>query len=185
MLLAEPAPNRLAAPSALVPPPGFLPALSPHHIEPWTNPHGRSRATPAQRAGLAYEKKAKRHLSERFPGAVCGQWFRFQEGRSAPRCCQPDVLLFDRPTAHDDDCVITIVEIKIRFTETAWWQLTQLYRPIVEKYYRPKRIHLICMTRSFDPFVLTPEPTPFIDDLMSRSDGALTPGQVGIHIWRP
>lgn len=157
---------------ALAPPPGFSRCTKLHWVALCENPHPRrSRASPAQKAGLAYEKKAVSYLKQLFPNLIVGQWFKFSDGREN-RFCQTDAVNLDGDAA-------TIFEIKIRWTATAWWQLRELYSPVVRAAYQPKRIHLVCVTRAFDPAIPIPETINFVDDLRD-----LPPG-VNVHLWRP
>jgi len=149
-----------------LPPPGFIPlrkeqilnvtqALDPHYGK-------GGRSSLAQRAGLRYEKKVKAFLERTKPAAILGPWFRYwidsspedasglPRGRLA-RFCQPDAILFEKE-------VLTIIEIKIRWCELAYWQLKHLYLPVCISFYGPKVTRLICVTRNVDPFVQVPQP---------------------------
>jgi len=158
---------------ALAPPPGFSRCTKLHWVCKCENPHHkRSRSSPSQKAGLAYEKKAVAYLRGLFPDLIVGQWFKFSDGRDT-RFCQADAIHFDGETA-------AIFEIKIRWTATAWWQLHELYLPIVVAAYQPKRVRLVCVTRSFDPAIPVPGRIEFADNLKDVDAAG-----VAVHIWRP
>lgn len=165
----------------LLPPRGFTPVSAPSRVEMTSNPYIRrnSRSSSAQKAGLAYEKKAKEWLKLRDPeGLILGQWFKFFDGKV--RYCQPDALIFSKEG-------LTIVEMKIRFSDLAWWQLTRLYLPVMRKYFGTAvaNIRLICMTKSYDPAVVVPTRPVLIDDF---NTGWVEPGylhEVHVFLWRP
>lgn len=172
-----------ATPQALLPPPGFTFIERPTQVYLAKNPHPhRSRATGAQKAGLAYEKKAKRWLQERFGEGriVSGQWF-YALDAMRKRYAQPDVLVFPLGGVAERPDEVTIVEIKTSYCALAWWQLARLYAPIVGKFYQPRRTRLVCLTRTLDPLVHTPEEPVLLDDLESP----LEEGRVGVFLWRP
>lgn len=82
----------------------------------------------AKLAGMKYEKLVHNELAERYDGQYMpGPWIQFQSGTSSVwRPVQPDGLIIDVNLGR-----ITIVEIKLRHTKRAWWQLRQLYQPVV------------------------------------------------------
>lgn len=168
--------------SLLHPPRGFFPVRAEdlQYVHLAKNPHAgsRKRSSAAQRAGLAFEKKAKDFLSSSFPHAVPGQWFYYSDGFRR-RYCQPDFLIFDQPLSERPSC-LTIVEIKIRWTETAWWQLTHLYAPVVSHFYKPEALRLVCLTKSFDPAIPVAGSTSILDTL----DEELPIDNVGVFLWR-
>jgi len=149
-----------------LPPPGFIPLRKEQilNVTLALDPHGKDFRTKsgAQKAGLLYEKKTKEFLAREKPQAVLGPWFRYwtedhpedasglPRGRLA-RFCQPDAIIFEKE-------ILTIIEIKIRWCELAYWQLRHLYLPVCTSFYGPKVTRLICITRSVDPFVGVPQP---------------------------
>ncbi len=168
----------------LRPPPGFLPLTGCTAAWEAKNPHRdtrRRRKTGAQLAGLRYEKAAKEWLNAAYndPERLkLGPWLYARGSRSG--YCQPDALIssggWDRPER------ITIVEIKACWSLLAWWQLTARYAPVVQRLYQPNLLRLVCLTRSFDPFISTPEASLLIHSL----DAALPESPfVGVYLWRP
>jgi hypothetical protein len=107
--------------------------------------------TDAQLAGLRYEKKVKDALVVHFPKVEVGPWIEFRDAFGLRRC-QPDAILLDP---------LVVVEVKNHHDVRAWWQLRQLYAPVVEKLFG--RCPAVCeIVSSFDPAVPWPEATkPF------------------------
>jgi hypothetical protein len=107
-----------------------------------------------------------------------GPWLYFQEeGDRPPRWCQPDGLIIDVQTGR-----LTIVEVKYQHTGDAWWQLTQLYRPVLEKLF-PKRLwamQVVEVVKWYDASVLFPERVA----LLEIPNEPLRSG-FGVHIWKP
>lgn len=108
--------------------------LSSSHA-PW-----RAAATPQPAAalrhlrGLRYESAVRDGLAAWADAAdvsvAFGPWFRFSNSPdAAARFCQPDVLI-DSGVAGS---ALLLLEIKLQFEPRAWWQLAELYRPVVEK----------------------------------------------------
>lgn len=129
------------------------------------------RGSAAQRAGLRYERKALAHLAAELPGFSASPWFQYEcdaaEGR---RWCQPDGLLPDP---------LILFEVKIRSTSRAWWQLSQLYRPVVEKVFGRKVEGLVMVCRSFDPA----EPFP-VEVRHLEALSALAGEGLAVYSWR-
>lgn len=159
----------------LLPPRGFRPASNLLYVQDCANPFTRrSKSSRVQRSGLAYERKVKEMLRRRFGDrANLGQWFKFFDGYRT-RYCQPDAIV-------QEEEGILIVEIKLRFSDLAWWQLKELYLPVVRKYFRVPSCRLLCLCKSFDPnaAVCLPEIIPLIDNWNPR-----IPGCVYAQIWR-
>lgn len=68
---------------------------------------------------------------------LLGQWFSFSDD-NGPGFCQPDILLIT-------PALIFILECKLSYTDWAWPQLRQLYKPIVERVFeRPAITIQVC-----------------------------------------
>lgn len=126
----------------------------------------RSRKSPAQKAGLAYQKRIGKFLQPN-PSIGCswivdaGSWFAFTDSSSSRHYCQPDFLLLDTKNA---TCII--VEVKIRWTDAAWWQLERLYLPVLRRVYPHLSLLRVCICRSYDPAIRAPEEVVLCDDLL-------------------
>lgn len=101
----------------------------PQSIGVWRAPASftRERAdvpTPAQRLGLAYEKKVGRWISQ-FEPSLCrievGPWYFAQEPNTKQRAFQPDFLL------HFPEKIV-VIETKIRAVSGMWTQLANYLR---------------------------------------------------------
>lgn len=140
-------------------------------------PKGR---TPAQRAGIAYERKVHEYLSETFCDSYRpSQWFLYTDACGARRFCQPDGLLLLGN-------VVVIFEVKARFTADAWWQLRRLYSSVVVAALKPTVLGCCLVTRSYDPAQPFPEaheyiPRGDIEGWVIRRQFA----QVGVLQWKP
>jgi hypothetical protein len=128
---------------------------------------------------MRYESKVQKELELSYGDSyVPGPWFRFKElGRDNPRWCQPDGLLFQPLYS-----TITIVEIKYQHTPTAWWQVKQLYLPVVAVAFPPDlwRYNFCEITKWHDPAVRFPEEYRMVPDPL-----ALGVNQFGVHILKP
>lgn len=132
-----------------------------------------------RRAGERYELKVQSELSLQYDwNYVPSPWFYFLEaGGDRPRWCQPDGLLIQPLHA-----TITIVEVKLQHTSDAWWQIKQLYLPVVAAAFPPDLwTYNFCeVVKWHDPAVSFPEPYRLVPDVL-----ALGEGQFGCHILNP
>jgi hypothetical protein len=83
----------------------------------------------AKYLGLKYEKRAQEHLEQTYGDRyVPGPWFKyFDKGDEELKWCQLDGLYIDVKRG-----LIVLVEIKLRHTSHAWWQLEKKYLPVVK-----------------------------------------------------
>ena len=116
-------------------------------------------------------------LNERYPNHyVQGPWISyFSAGSHTLQYCQPDGLLID-----SEQGLIVIIEIKLRHTSDAWWQLRHLYEPVVRKLFGDTqwRYGLVEIVRWFDPAVPFPEKFQKL-----KTISHIQPGRLGVHIW--
>lgn len=105
--------------------------------------------TPAQKRGLKYQAKVEARLEALYPGRVLLRpWFRYRVDWRR-KTCQPDVIILG-----EDFQPAVIVEIKYSTIADAWHKLNTVYKPVVEKTYRPPvPVALSLVTRMFDPLV--------------------------------
>lgn len=126
--------------------------------------------------GVRYERKAQSYLEQVYGESyVASPWLRFRSNTDSDwRYCQPDGLHFDFRSG-----LIVIVEIKLKHTAQAWWQVRELYQPVLECLFGNLWQFAACeVVKWYDPHTYFPEaitPTP---DL-----AALHPGSFGLHIW--
>ena len=93
------------------------------------NPHkSRKAARPsaAQKAGLAYQKRIGALLGDTVPAPslVSGPWLWYLDATGRRSYCQPDFLIRE-PSR------VLVVEVKVRWTADAWYQLRRLDRKSV------------------------------------------------------
>src|SRR6266567_7435628 len=100
----------------------------------------RAHRTDAELRGLKYESRTQDELLERFgPAYIPGPWLSY-ENETQPgrlRLCQPDGLILDLVRG-----LVVIVEIKIKHTALAYFQLTNLYLPVVSALFNKVRSRL-------------------------------------------
>ena len=150
-----PATSGLSKPAKTFRPAGpvVLARLSSSPLRGMKNP---GTATAVQRAGKRYEKKVLSTIEKLFSksdevAVIPAPWLAFSSMSdvSAERHCQPDLLL-RTPTE------VLLCEVKLSHTVDAYWQLSELYRPVVERLVAPLPVRLVEITRSFDPVVKFP-----------------------------
>lgn len=133
------------------------------------------RRSPAQAAGLRYERHALRMLARQFPSTlVPKQWFEFRcRGERFNRHVEVDAFSIDFRTG-----VISIFEIKLRHTPRAWAQLALLYEPIISFAFGPLFTTRLCeVVRWYDPATECPVPAVLTRDLL-----VLRPNTFHVHI---
>ena len=112
----------------------------------------------AAKQGLRFEAKVLSALAAdcgpRFLPSPC---FSFQVNSKRGRAI-PDGLLLSQ-----DQTTATIVEIKLRHSGDAWWQLTRFYHPIAQEALRGLRVVLLEICKHYDPSVKLPRPVAFVD----------------------
>lgn len=116
----------------------------------------------AKGAGIRWEAKVQSFLSQD-PMYTPGPWLIFWTGTSGkPNWCQPDGLHFNFRLG-----ILTIVEIKLKHTCVAWYQLRQLYQPVLAKLFpAPLWKHRVLeLCQYFDPEERIPEPGKLIGGL--------------------
>lgn len=137
----------------------------------------RRRTTAAQKYGKKYEGRVLSFLATRFDNIRSGPWIRFATERDSYRLCQPDALLVGSKSAE-----ITIVEVKVRHTLDAYWQLRYLYAPVVKAIFPSHKIRLLEIVKSFDGGIHYPETFNFhfqFDDWQKQLP------DFGVVQWKP
>ena len=161
-------------------PRGFRPAL----VVDWAHPSDAPpafllrprRYTGRRGQGVRYERKVHEYLAQLAgPAYLPSQWFRFGVAGEA-RWCQTDGLILDARKG-----LATILEIKYQHTPDAWFQLRELYEPVVR----------FCLGNHWDlrlvEVVKWYDPTTFFPERIAMCADPLSPpsGRVGVHIWAP
>lgn len=142
-------------PAQPVPPPqGFRPVVGQVSWAARTSrPDGLSdhSFTAAQKSGKKYEAKVVEYMQERWGDAAIevGPWLTFSDESKTRRWCQPDILVANETGA-------MIFEVKSQHTPNSWFQLRQLYEPVVSHLLGVEtRVCEVCP--SYDPAVPFPE----------------------------
>lgn len=139
----------------------------------------RTKLKGAARKGVEYEKNFADYMVDRFGELyVPGPWIRYKEiGKERSRWCQPDGLLFIPALSR-----IILIETKFRHTSDAWWQLRQLYLPVISHMFQPDKWQYCTLevTKWYDRDTLFPERIKLCPDVLM-----LEPGEFGVHIWIP
>ena len=174
--------QRSSRPKTAAPPRNFKPAGIVEWVEHSTSPPPFIKPTKRRgrrAAGERYERKIQAELELNYEEYyVSGPWFIFGElGTERTRWCQPDGLLFQPLYS-----TITIIEIKLQHTSDAWWQVKQLYHPVVARAFPPDlwRYNFCEIVKWHDPEVEFPEGYRLVPDPL-----ALGIGQFGCHIMKP
>lgn len=124
-------------------------------------------------AGVRFEKRVVEALEEKHSAFLPSPVFTFSTKYSPKATCIPDGLLFTRDE-------IIIFEVKLRHTIDAWYQLQQLYAPVVKRVFRrPVRMLEVC--RSFNPDEKWPSEFRLVKDLDEFVTRPETP--MGVWIW--
>lgn len=171
-------PGRAVAGDNLVPPPHFKPlGKSLSNIRLSDNPYKvASGLTVAQRVGLRYERDFNVKMGREYPSYRAGAYIHF-DSDSAARTVQPDgILEFEK--------VVYIFEIKYQHVPEAWWQLTKLYRPLVERVFKQKPVRCVEVCRSYDPATGFPCEIELISDLAGWLKRDEPPDVFGVYKWR-
>jgi len=123
----------------------------------------RHKTSARQKMGIAFEDKLQWQLFESNWNYVPRPWLQFmRKGEGRLQHCQPDGLLID-PVAG----LIVVVEVKLAHTTDAWWQMRQLYVPVLRHIFPERRWTYRCVTivKWFDPAIKFPEPLCLIDKI--------------------
>lgn len=142
-------------------------------------PFLRQRRYTGRRAeGVRYERKVQAHLLDLFPDTyLASPWLHFKPaGQDKWRWCQPDGLLIDL-----ENGILTVLEVKYSHTSDAWWQVRELYTPVLQKIF-PLSLwaYQACeIVKWYDPATAFPEPIELASELDRSSR------KFKVHICRP
>jgi hypothetical protein len=130
----------------------------------------------ARRAGIKYEEKVQEFLLRKYPdNYVPSPWISYWEAKEVKAYwAQPDGLFIDVVAGH-----IIIVEVKLKHTSDAWWQLAMKYLPLVKELFGKEFSYsLLEVTKWHDPSTLFPVPYRMVPRVH-----LLKPNEFGVHIW--
>jgi len=137
--------------------------------------------TGSQAAGVRYERRVHSYLQTKYgPFYLESPWFVYKEVKGGQtRFCQPDGLLFDFELG-----ILYVIEAKLAHTADSWWQLFWKYIPVVRMALcEPDdlwQIATVEVTKWYDPAVRCPQ-----QPRLYREIHLATPGEYGVHIYRP
>jgi hypothetical protein len=168
-----------------LPPPNFRPAGDVTFAEVAKEPPSFTKAySPkakgSRAAGLSYERKARKLLEELHGrDGLSGPWLRFASKQNARLTfCQPDFVVIDRYLLR-----CTVFEIKLKHTSDAWWQVRQLYIPVLRALLPPSfTFHAVELVKWFDPHTSFPETFRYLDALDAGRLASLG-DEFHVHIW--
>lgn len=162
------------------PPPKFKPisgmVLHVHECE--ARDAGEEGLSASQRQGLRYEKRVHSHLLSLYPENYCpSPVLAFYDGWGRRFCIPDGIVAFSSPRR------MFIFEFKYQHMPEAWWQLRQLYQPVVQAWRGSNwSVSVIEVCRTFDPATPFPEPVQLIDDLGKWTTQPRA--QFGVYRWR-
>lgn len=126
---------------------------------------------------MIYESRAHKYLEAIYGKAyIASPWFQYQDAdETRVRYCQPDGLLFDARLRR-----IVIVEIKLRHTEKAWWQLRHKYGPLIQYVFPWMEIAYCELVQWFDMAIPFPEMVELRPAVRMAK-----PDEIQVTIWKP
>lgn len=127
--------------------------------------------------GRRYERKVQEHFLATIPEYVPSPWIKYQStNRSRWQWCQPDGLIVDIKRGR-----IVVVEVKLKHTSDAWWQVRRLYTPVVSHLFGAEwQVEALEVVRWFDPFTAFPEQIEMCENPRGHWNGRFR-----VHIWKP
>lgn len=130
-----------------------------------------------RRKGVKYEERAHKYIKSIYGDAyIQSPWFQYQEKEEVRvRYCQPDGLLYDYKLRR-----VVIVEIKLRHTEKAWWQLRHKYGPIIHCVFPWIEIAYVEFVQWFDVGIPFPEAVNLRPAIRMAK-----PNEIQVTIWKP
>ena len=136
----------------------------------------RERVRGNRRAGQLYEHDVHWHFKKICQYYMPGPWLVFSEaGNHRTRWCQLDGLILDFMQGR-----LTIVEVKLRHTARAWWQVRRLYEPVL-KCILPEanwEYRALEVSKHIDPSTSFPEKLTYV----TKPD-EVPAGAFGIHLF--
>jgi hypothetical protein len=144
-----------------------------------------SKATPAQKRGIWYQKKILSELSrEHGEDFIPSPWFRYgfrYNNTTHYNICQPDGILLK---LIDSKLIITIIEVKLAHTADAYFQLFDLYLPVLQHYYCEHtpfvEFRLLEIVKFYDARKVSPARVHLTPNILD-----LPPNEFCVKIWTP
>ena len=108
---------------------------------------------------------------------VPSPWFSFLVNHDKRCYCQPDAILL-KPSGTE----VTIIEIKLKHTTQSYFQIENLYRPVLDKFFKYSKIKTATVVRWYDPETEFPEG---IKTRLCENLDFVKQNELAVHIWRP
>jgi len=125
--------------------------------------------------GVRYEELVHREFLQRYPGYLASMWIRFED-REGEKYCQPDGLLVNPWQG-----ILTIIEVKYQHTNAAYYQMFDLYLPVLQVIFGGCYQLACCeVVKWYDAAIYTDVPAA-----LCRHPDLASPGLFNVHIWRP
>lgn len=113
-------------------------------------------------------------LLDRFGDNYMGSpWVEFVD-ETGKHWCQPDGLL------NLPGNTVLIIEFKYQHTIDAWYQLRQLYQPVVQVLFPSCKTAVLEIVKWYDCALAFPEPARLVRDVADHNNE-----EFGVHIWKP
>lgn len=132
------------------------------------------------REGIRYEHKVHEEFTRRYRDSyIPSIWLEYELPNDVYlHRCQPDGLIINLNTG-----IITVIEVKLKHTGQAYYQLLNLYLPVLACIFPQKMWKLVpCeVVKWFDP--ITPFPTQV--QLCPNPALATAADRFHVHIWHP
>lgn len=131
-------------------------------------------SSPAAKRGIRYERKVHdRFLQTYGLDYIPSQWFSYGLCGQT-KYCQVDGILLAEAKG-----LLVLVEVKYNHTADAYWQLENLYLPVLRTWLHrsPLAIATVEVVKWYDPAVAYPRRPVLVEDLMQAK-----PGNFSVHI---
>jgi hypothetical protein len=129
-----------------------------------------------RRKGLAFEAEVQEALKKAAKGLYFpSPWIIYTTGGGFIHWCQPDGLYFDPTRGH-----LYIIECKLRHTADAWWQLHEVYAPVLARMFPRElwELRFVEIVRWYDPSTYFPG-RHFLRKKVTQTER----GETGVIIW--
>lgn len=139
----------------------------------------RDRLSPASKLGLKYQKEVQNALCREFSDSkyrlYTNQWFEYFDEYNISRFCEMDAFLISPGQKK-----LYLFEIKYKHSEIAYYQLHNLYMPVIRAWKPGITIHPIELVRWYDSS--TPYPTSIT---LCRYPLLSSANNFNVKIWNP
>lgn len=121
----------------------------------------------ARRAGITFEKRVGEFLNGLFGNqVVSNSWISYFDESNGDRICSPDHLIIDVKAG-----VVTVVECKLSHTANAWYQLNDVYAPVIKFLFPGFDVRLIEICKNYERSISYPQVPRIVCDLHKEFKG--------------